>query len=154
MRLDNTRTSGRDRTRRGLSLLIATGAGLGSLLLGTLPAQANDTTKTVAADGQSITFATSDSSRDVSGTVSFVVKSDGNWSIAGNAHNSNLLVRTFHWTCDLTWDAAEVTHTTGKKAVPGNTTRSISSAAYDPAVQADFADIAARGRADCDIVIG
>ncbi|MEU5196613.1 hypothetical protein [Streptomyces scabiei] len=154
MRIDNTRTSGRARTRRGLALLIATGAGLGSLLLGTLPAQANDTTKTVAADGQSITFATSDSSRGVSGGVTFVVKSDGNWSIAGSGRNSHLLVRTFHWTCDLTWDAAKVTHSTGKKAVPGRKTRSISSAAFDPAVQADFTDIAARGRADCDIVIG
>ncbi|MFE0631169.1 hypothetical protein ACFW3D_29955 [Streptomyces sp. NPDC058864] len=154
MRLNNTRTSGTARTRRGLALLIATGAGLGSLLLGTLPAHANDTTKIVAADGQSITFATSDSSRDVSGSVTFVVKADGNWSVTGSGHNSHLLVRTFHWTCDLTWDAARVSHSTGKKAVPGKKTRTISSAAYDPAIQADFADIAARGRADCDIVIG
>lgn len=154
MRLDNTRTSGQARTRRGLALLIATGTGLGSLLLGTVPAQANDTTKTVAANGESITFATSDSSRGVNGSVTFVVKADGNWSIAGSGHNSHLLVRTFHWTCDLTWDAASVTHSTGKKAVPGKKTRSISSAAYDPNVQADFADIVARGRADCDIVIG
>ncbi|MGW3413139.1 hypothetical protein [Streptomyces sp. NPDC000888] len=154
MRLDNTRTSGLIRTRRGLALLIASGAGLGSLLLGTVPAQANDTTKAVATDGQSITFATSDSSRGVSGSVSFVVYADGNWSVAGSGSNSNLLVRTFHWTCDLSWDAASVTHATGKKAVPGKKTRSISSAAYDPDIQADFADIVARGRADCDIVIG
>ncbi|MEV1067051.1 hypothetical protein [Streptomyces sp. NPDC050263] len=154
MRLDNTRMSGRIRTRRGLALLIASGAGLGSLLLGTVPAQANDTTKQVSADGQTVTFATSDSSRDVSGNVTFVVNADGNWSITGTGHNSNLLVRTFHWTCDLTWDAAEVSHSTGKKAVPGKKTRTISSAAYDPNVQADFADIADHGRADCDIVIG
>ncbi|MEU4682915.1 hypothetical protein [Streptomyces xinghaiensis] len=154
MRLNDTGTAGRTRARRGPALLVAAAAGLGSLLLGALPAHANDTTKTVAADGQSITFATSDSSRGVSGSVTFVVRSDGNWSITGNARNSHLLVRTFHWTCDLTWDAAEVTHSTGKKAVPGKKTRTKSAAAYDPAVQADFADIAARGRADCDIVIG
>lgn len=154
MRVDNTRTSGRARSRRGLALLIASGAALGSLLLGTVPAQANDTTKEVSADGQSITFAASDSSRNVSGGVTFVVNADGNWSITGTAHNSNLLVRTFHWTCDLTWDAAEVTHATAEKAVPGKTTRTISSAAYDPDVQGDFAAIADHGRADCDIVIG
>ncbi|WP_338897062.1 hypothetical protein WBG99_16640 [Streptomyces sp. TG1A-60] len=154
MRLDNTRTSGRIRTRRGLALLIASGAGVGSLLLGAVPAQANDTTKQVAADGRSVTFATGDSSRGVRGNVTFVVKADGNWSVEGNGRNSNLLVRKFHWTCDLTWDAASVSHRTGKKAVPGKKTRSVSSAAYDPSIQADFADIAARGRADCDIVIG
>ncbi|MDX2528222.1 MULTISPECIES: hypothetical protein [Streptomyces] len=154
MRLDNTRTSGRIRTRRGLALLIASGTALGSLLLATTPAQANDTTKQVAVDGQSITFATSDSSRGVSGNVSFVVNAAGNWQITGTGKNSHLLVRTFHWTCDLTWDAASVSHATGKKAVPGKKTRTISSAAYDPNVQADFADIVARGRADCDIVIG
>jgi len=154
MRLDNTRTSGPIWSRRGLALLIASGAGLGSLLLGTVPAHANDTTKQVAADGQSVTFATSDSSRDVNGSVTFVVKADGNWSITGSGHNSNLLVRTFHWTCDLSWDAANVSHSTGKKAVPGKKTRTISSAAYDPDIQADFADIADHGTADCDIVIG
>ncbi|WP_329531979.1 hypothetical protein OG568_15425 [Streptomyces sp. NBC_01450] len=154
MRLDNTRTSGTIRTRRGLALLIASGAGLGALLLGTVPAQANDTTRVVSADGQSVTFAASDSSRGVSGSVSFVVNADGNWSITGTGHNSHLLVRTFHWTCDLTWDAATVTHATGDKAVPGKKTRTISSAAYDPNIQADFADIADHGRADCDIVIG
>ncbi|MEU9737015.1 hypothetical protein [Streptomyces sp. NPDC048002] len=153
MRIDNTRTSV-GRTRRGLALLIATGAGLGSLLLGTVPAQANDTTKTVSADGQSITFATSDSSRGVSGSVTFDVKADGNWSIVGTGRNSHLLVRTFHWTCDLTWGPAQVSHSTGDKAVPGKKTRTISSAAYDPNIQADFAEIAASGRADCDIVIG
>lgn len=154
MRLDNSRTSGLMRTRRGLALLIASGAGLGSLLLGTIPAQANDTTKTVSADGRSVTFATNDSSRDVSGSVTFVVNADGNWSITGTGNNSHLLVRTFHWTCDLTWDAAAVSHSTGKKAVPGKKTRTISATAYDPNIQADFADIADHGRADCDIVIG
>ena len=154
MRRDNSRTAGRNGTRRGLAMLIATGAGLGSLLLGTLPAQANDTTKTVADDGRSITFSTGDSSRDVSGNVTFVVSSDGNWSITGTGRNAHLLVRTFHWTCDLTWDAARVSHGTGKKAVPGKKTRTTSAQAYDPAIQADFADIAARGRADCDIVVG
>ncbi|MEV6542510.1 hypothetical protein [Streptomyces sp. NPDC051665] len=154
MRLDNTRQTGTIRTRRGLALLIASGAALGSLLLGAIPAQANDTTKSVAANGQSVTFATSDSSRGVSGNVTFVVNADGNWSITGSGDNSHLLVRTFHWTCDLTWDAAQVTHATGDKAVPGKKTRSISSAAYDPDIQADFADIADHGRADCDIVIG
>ncbi|MFE0204468.1 hypothetical protein [Streptomyces sp. NPDC058985] len=154
MRFNDTRTPGRTRTHRGAALLMAAGAGVGSLLLATVPAHANDTTKTVAADGQSITFATNDSSRGVSGNVTFVVKSDGNWSITGSGKNSHLLVRTFHWTCDLTWDAAGVNHSTGKKAVPGKKTRTKSAAAYDPAVQADFADIAARGRADCDIVIG
>ncbi|WP_327396854.1 hypothetical protein [Streptomyces phaeochromogenes] len=154
MRVDNTRMSGPIRTRRGLALLIASGAGLGSLLLGAVPAQANDTTKQVAANGQSVSFATGDSSRGVSGNVTFVVKADGNWSITGSGKNSNLLVRTFHWTCDLSWDAANVSHSTGKKAVPGKKTRTISSAAYDPNIQADFADIVDRGRADCDIVIG
>ncbi|MFJ4790062.1 hypothetical protein [Streptomyces sp. NPDC088794] len=154
MRLDNTRYAGPIRTRRGLALLIASGAALGSLLLGTVPAQANDTTKQVAADGQSVTFATSDSSRGVSGNVTFVVNADGNWSVEGTGNNSHLLVRTFHWTCDLTWDAASVTHATGKKAVPGKKTRTISSAAYDPDIQADFVDIVDHGRADCDIVIG
>ncbi|WP_329311158.1 hypothetical protein [Streptomyces sp. NBC_01262] len=154
MRVDNTRTSGPARTRRGLALLIATGAGLGSLLLGTIPAHANDTTKYVSADGQTVTFATSDSSRGVSGSVTFVVTADGNWSITGSGHNSHLLVRTFHWTCDLSWDAATVSHATGDKSVPGKKTRTISSAAYDPDVQADFADIADHGTADCDIVIG
>ncbi|MGW7426007.1 hypothetical protein ACWGJB_39275 [Streptomyces sp. NPDC054813] len=95
MRLDNARQTGPIRTRRGLALLIASGAALGSLLLATVPAQANDTTKQVSADGQQISFATSDSSRDVSGDVTFVVNSDGNWSIEGSAHNSHLLVRTF-----------------------------------------------------------
>ncbi|MFR0358011.1 hypothetical protein [Streptomyces sediminimaris] len=154
MRIDNTRTSGTIRTRRGLALLIASGAGLGSLLLGAIPAQANDTTKTVSADGQSVTFATGDSSRGVSGNVTFVVNASGNWSITGSGHNSHLLVRTFHWTCDLTWDAASVSHATADKGVPGKKTRTITSAAYDPAIQADFAAIADHGRADCDIVIG
>ncbi|MGQ4388721.1 hypothetical protein [Streptomyces sp. SAS_270] len=154
MRVDNTRTSGLIRTRRGLALLIASGAGLGSLLLGAIPAQANDTTKTVSADGQSVTFATNHTSRGVSGGVTLVVNSSGNWSITGSGHNSHLLVRTFHWKCDLTWDASAVSHATAKKAVPGNTTRTISSAAYDPNIQAGFADIADHGRADCDIVIG
>lgn len=154
MRIDNTRKSGAARTRRGLALLIASGAGLGSLLLGALPAQANDTTKAVSADGQSVTFATNDSSRNVSGGVTFVVNADGNWSITGSGHNSNLLVRTFHWKCDLTWDAAAVSHSTAGKAVPGKKTRTISSTAYDPNIQGDFAAIADHGRADCDIVIG
>ncbi|MFF0668726.1 hypothetical protein ACFYVE_11025 [Streptomyces tendae] len=154
MRLNDTGASDGTRTRRAPTLLVAAVAGLGSLLLGALPAHANDTTKTVAADGRSITFETNDSSRGVSGGVTFVVGSDGNWSITGNARNSHLLVRTFHWTCDLTWDAAGVSHSTSKKAVPGKKTRTKSAEAYDPAVQADFADIAARGRADCDIVIG
>ncbi|MFJ9543811.1 hypothetical protein ACIRPX_42285 [Streptomyces sp. NPDC101225] len=154
MRFDNTRKPGLIGTRRGLALLIASGAAVGSLTLGTLPAQANDTTKIVSADGQSVTFATGDSSRGVSGDVTFVVKADGNWSITGSGHNSHLLSRTFHWTCDLNWDAASVTHATGKKGVPGKKTRTISSEAYDPNIQADFAAIADHGRADCDIVIG
>ncbi|MFE0729792.1 hypothetical protein ACFW2X_16355 [Streptomyces antibioticus] len=154
MRITNTRMSGTTRTRRGLALLIASGAGIGSLLLGAVPAQANDTTKQVSADGRTVVFATSDSSRNVSGSVEFTVNADGNWQITGTGHNSNLLVRTIHWTCDLTWDAAKVSHSTGKKAVPGKKTRTVSSAAYDPNIQADFADIADRGRADCDIVIG
>ncbi|WP_149828918.1 hypothetical protein [Streptomyces tailanensis] len=154
MRLDNTRKSGPIRTRRGLALLIASGVGLGSLLLGTVPAQANDTTKHVAADGQSVTFATSDSSRGVRGDVTFVVNADGNWSVKGSARNSNLLVRTFHWKCDLSWDAATVTHKTKKKAVPGKKTRTMTSQAYDPNIEGGFADIVARGTADCDIVIG
>lgn len=154
MRFDNTRTNNAVGGRRGLALLIATGAGVGSLLLGALPAQANDTTKQVAADGQSITFHTHDSSRDVRGDIDFIVKSDGNWEIDADAYNPHLLGRTVHWTCDLTWDAAKVTHSTGKKSVPGKKTRTLTSAAYDPNVQRDFATIVERGRADCDIVIG
>ncbi len=73
MRITNTRMSGTTRTRRGLALLIASGAGIGSLLLGTVPAQANDTTKQVSADGRTVVFTTSDSSRNVSGSVEFTV---------------------------------------------------------------------------------
>lgn len=154
MRFDNTRTSGRKQAWRGLALLIATGAGVGSLLLGALPAQANDTTKQVAADGQSVVFHTNDSSRDVRGDIDFIVTSDGNWEIDADAYNPHLLGRNVHWTCDLTWDAAEVTHRTGTKTVPGKKTRTISSAAYDPNIQIGFTAIVERGRADCDIVIG
>lgn len=154
MRLDDTRMAGRIRARHGLALLVASGAGLGSLLLGAVPAFANDTTKNVAPDGQSITFATSDSSRGVSGSITFVVKSDGNWSITGTAHNSHVVGRHAHWTCDLSWDAATVSHATGKNWVPGKKTHTISAAAYDPNIQAAFATIADHGRADCDIVVG
>ncbi|WP_329311132.1 hypothetical protein [Streptomyces sp. NBC_01262] len=83
-----------------------------------------------------------------------MVNADGNWSITGTGHNSHLLSRTFHWTCDLSWDAATASHATGNKSAPGKVIRTISSEAYDPYVQADFADIADHGTADCDIVIG
>jgi hypothetical protein len=154
MRFDNTRKSGPSRGRRSLALLIATGAGVGSLLLGTVPAQANDTTKQVAPDGQSVVFHTSDSSRSVRGNIDFTVRSNGNWEISANAYNPHLLGRNVRWTCDLTWDASNVTHATGKKTVPGKKTRTLTAAAYDPNIQASFATIVERGRADCDIVIG
>ncbi len=154
MRPDNTRTFHPIRSRRGLALLIATGAALGSTLLAAVPAHANDTTKHVAADGRSVVFSTSDSSRGVSGSVTFTVGQDGNWGIAAGAHNSHVAGRWYHWTCDLTWDASHVTHATGKEWVPGKKDRSISAQAYDPNIQADFAAIADHGRADCDIVVG
>lgn len=154
MRFDNTRKSGPSRGRRSLALLIATGAGLGTLLLGTVPAQANDTTKQVSTDGQTVTFQAHDSSNNVSGDVTFIVNSTGNWQITGSAHNSNLLYRNVHWICDLSWDASSVGHATGKNKVPGKKTHTISAAAYDPFIQADFAAIADHGRADCDIVTG
>jgi hypothetical protein len=154
MRLDNTRTSTPIRSRRGLALLIATGAALGGTFLAAVPAHANDTTKHVAPDGQSVVFATSDSSRGVSGSVTFTVGQDGNWHIAAGAHNSHPAGRWYHWTCHLTWDASTVTHSTGKEWVPGKKDRSTSAGAYDPNIQADFAAIAGHGRADCDIVVG
>jgi hypothetical protein len=129
-------------------------AGLGSLVLGAAPALANDTTKQVAANGQSVVFHTTDSSRGVSGGIDFTVKADGNWKISATARNSNLIFRNVHWVCDLTWDAAAVRHSTGTTKVPGKKTRTLTSEAYDPNIQADFADIVDRGRADCDIVIG
>ncbi|WP_432195565.1 hypothetical protein [Streptomyces sp. bgisy027] len=81
MRLDNTRMSGQARTRRGLALLIATGAGLGSLRLGTVPAHANATTEHVSAEGRSVRLKTSDSSHRVRGDITFTVNADGNWRI-------------------------------------------------------------------------
>ncbi|MGW0821970.1 hypothetical protein [Streptomyces sp. NPDC002845] len=154
MRLDNTRASGPIRTRRGLALLIATGAGLGSLLLGTVPAHANATTKHVASDGQSVAFKTSDRSKRVRGDITFTVKADGNWKIDADATNPRPAGRNVRWTCDLSWDASTVTHKTGKKWVPRKKTRTLTAEAYDPFIQADFATIVARGTADCDIVIG
>jgi hypothetical protein len=154
MRVDNTRTSGLIRTRRGLALLIASGAGLGSLLLGAVPAHANATTKHVAADGQSVMFKTSDSSHRVRGDITFTVKADGNWEIDADATNPRPAGRNVHWICDLSWDASDVRHSTGKKWVPRKSTRTLTAEAYDPFVQADFATIVARGTADCDIVIG
>jgi len=154
MRIHHTTTSGPTRRRRGLPLLVAAGAGAASLVIGAVPAYANDTTKYVAADGQSVTFATGDSSRGVNGNVTFVVGADGNWSIVGTGHNSHLLVRTFHWTCHLSWGPSTVTHSSAKKAAPGKKTRTSSGEAYDPNIQADFAAIADHGTADCDIVIG
>jgi hypothetical protein len=154
MRLDNTRKSGPARTRRGLALLIATGAGLGSLLLGTIPAHANATTKHVASDGQSVEFKTSDSSKRVRGDITFTVKADGNWEINADATNPRPAGRNVHWICDLSWDASDVRHSTGKKWVPRKKTRTLTAQAYDPFIQADFATIVARGTADCDIVIG
>jgi hypothetical protein len=154
MRFDTTRNSGPSWGRRNLALLIATGAGVGSLLLGALPAQANDTTKQVAPDGQTVVFHTHDSSHNVSGDVDLIVTSAGNWQITGGAKNDNLLFRNVHWVCDLTWDASSVGHATGTTKVPGKKTRTLSAAAYDPFVQAGFAAIVERGRADCDIVTG
>ena len=154
MRLGNTRASSSSRTRRGMAVLIAAGVGVGSLLLGAVPAHANDTTKHVAPDGQSVSFKTSDKSRDVSGSITFTVKADGNWRIDADAHNPHLIGRNVHWICDLSWDASTVRHSTGKKWVPGKKTRTITAEAFDPFFQADFADIVSRGRADCDIVIG
>ncbi|MBT8226514.1 MAG: hypothetical protein HKP61_15295 [Dactylosporangium sp.] len=154
MRPDNTRMSSPTRSRRGLALLIAMGAALGFTLLAAVPAHANDTTKQVASNGQSVVFSTSDSSRKVSGSVAFTVNQDGNWKIAAGARNGNLLGRWYRWTCDLTWDAASVTHATGKEWVPGKKSRSITAQAYDPHIQANFATIVDRGRADCDIVVG
>ncbi|MFP3989585.1 hypothetical protein U9R90_19335 [Streptomyces sp. E11-3] len=154
MGLDTTRTSGPIRTRRSLALLIATGAGLGSLLLGTVPAHANATTKHVASDGQSVAFKTSDSSKRVRGKITFTVKADGNWSINADAHNPRPAGRNVRWTCDLSWDASSVRNSTGKTWVPRKKTRTLTAAAYDPYIQADFAKIVDRGTADCDIVIG
>lgn len=154
MRFDNTGKSGPSRGRRSLALLIATGAGVGFLLLGAVPAQANDTTKQVSADGQTVVFHTHDSSRSVRGDIDFTVGADGNWEISADAYNPHLLFRNVHWVCDLTWDASKVTHGTGTTKVPGKKTRTLSAEAYDPSIQADFADIVNRGRADCDIVIG
>jgi hypothetical protein len=154
MRFDNTRTSGPSRGRRSLALLIASGAGLGTLLLGAVPAQANDTTKQVSTDGQTVVFQTHDSSNNVSGGVTFIVNSAGNWQITGGASNSNLLYRNVHWVCDLTWDASSVRHATGTTKVPGKKSRTLNAAAYDPFIQADFAAIVDHGRADCDIVTG
>jgi hypothetical protein len=153
MRIDNTRMTSPARVRRGLALLIATGAGLGALL-GTVPAHANDTVKDVAANGQSVAFTTSDSSRGVSGSVTFTVWQSGNWHISGTGDNSHLIGRNFRWICDLSWDASSVGHSTGKKWAPGKKTRTVSASAYDPFIQADFAAVVEYGRADCDIVIG
>jgi hypothetical protein len=154
MRLDNTTTNNSTRLRRGLMLLAGTGVALGATLLGAVPAHANDTTKQVTEDGH-VVFATSDSSRGVSGSVTFTVGQDGNWTITGTGHNSHLIGRNVHWICDLTWDASSVGHTTGTDWVPGKTTHhTITGAAYDPYIQADFAAIADHGRADCDIVVG
>lgn len=154
MQRHNARTASPISPRRGLAVLIATGAALGSTLLATAPAYANATTKQVSADGTSVTFTTSDSSRDVSGSVTFVVREDGNWSISGSAHNSNLVGRSYHWICDLTWDASSISNSTGTEWVPGKKDRSTGSAAYDPIIQSNYAVIVERGEADCDIVIG
>ncbi|MCM4081094.1 hypothetical protein [Paractinoplanes hotanensis] len=137
----------------GLLGAVAVATVAGSLVTMT-PAHANDTTKTVAADGASIVFSTSDSSRKVSGNVTLTVHEDGNWRIAGGAHNGNIVGRWYHWTCDLTWDASKVTRETGSEWVPGKKDRSTSSAAYHPTIQSEYAKIKQYGRADCDIVIG
>jgi hypothetical protein len=39
----------------------------------------------------------------------------------------------------------------GRRVVPGRKDRTIGAGGYDPAIQQNFATIAARGRADCDI---
>lgn len=149
----NTRTSHPSRPRRGLALLIATGTVIGSLAMGVAPASANATTRVVAADGQSITFSTSDSSRGVSGTVDFTVGSDGNWSISAPTRNSNLLFRNVTWTCDLSWGPT-LTHATSTRKVPGKSNRTLTAAANDPSIRTYFADIVTAGTADCDVVVG
>jgi hypothetical protein len=154
MRLDTTTKSGPIRARRGLALLIASGVGVGSLLLGPVPANANATTKHVATDGQSIEFKTSDSSRDVRGDITFTVKADGNWEIDAKATNPRPAGRNVHWICDLSWDASNIRHSTGTKWVPRKSTRTLTAAAYNPFIQASFATLVASGTADCDIVIG
>jgi hypothetical protein len=154
MQLDTTRTSGPIRTRRGLALLIAAGTGLSCLLLGTVPAHANATTKHVASDGQSVQFKTSDSSKRVNGDITFTVKADGNWEIDADATNPRPAGRNVHWICDLSWSASTVRASTGTKWVPRKSTRTLTAGAYNPFIQADFATIVASGTADCDIVIG
>lgn len=155
MRTNNTGTPAAARNRRGLALVVATGAAVGSVLLGAAPAYANATTKKVAADGNSVTFTTSDSSRKVSGNVTFTIYRDGNWEIDADARNGNLIGRNAHWVCDLTLGSSNLRKSTGTKWVPGKKTRSLDASAYEPFVEVSFdALAAATGQADCDIVVG
>lgn len=142
------------RRLRVLALVIATGATVGSVLVAATPANANATTKRVAADGNSVTFATSDSSRDVSGSVQFTIDRDGNWRIDADARNGNLIARKVHWICDLTLGSSNLRESTGTKRVPGRTTRSLDAAAYEPFIDSSYDQLVASGQADCDIVIG
>ncbi|RSM64507.1 hypothetical protein DMB66_19450 [Actinoplanes sp. ATCC 53533] len=142
------------RRLRGLALVIATGATVGSVLVAAAPANANATTKRVAADGNSVTFTTSDSSRDVSGSVEFTIDRDGNWKIDADARNGNLVGRKVHWICDLTLGSSNLRKSTGTKKVPGKKTRSLDAAAYEPFIDASYDQLATAGQADCDIVIG
>ncbi|WBB56333.1 G1 family glutamic endopeptidase [Verrucosispora sp. WMMD573] len=139
---------------RGLALVVAAGTVAGSVLLGAVPAYANATTKTVASDGDSVTFTTSDSSRKVSGNVSFTINRDGNWEIAANARNGNLIGRNAHWICDLTLGSSDLRKSTGTKWVPGKKTRSLNASAYEPFIEVSFDALVATGQADCDVVVG
>ncbi|MDY7085383.1 MAG: hypothetical protein SYR96_09785 [Actinomycetota bacterium] len=154
MRINKIGTPAPTRRLRALALVVATGATLGSVLVAASPASANPTTKKVAADGNSVTFTTSDSSRDVSGSVDFTIDSSGNWRIDADARNGNLLARKVHWICDVTLGSSNLRESTGTKRVPGKKTRSLTAAAYEPFIDASFDQLKASGQADCDIVIG
>jgi len=151
---EQKRISDRRWARRGLALAVAAGTGLGTLAIGAGSAQANSTTRTVAADGQSISFTTSDSSRNVLGDIELVVNSDGNWSIDADAYNSHAAYRKVHWTCDIVWGAAEVTHGTATKKVRRKSSATLTAGAFDANLKNGFEDIVESGSADCDIVIG
>ncbi|MFV2100913.1 hypothetical protein [Micromonospora sp. LOL_024] len=155
MRSNNTGTAAAVLRRRGLAVAVATATTVGAVLFGATAAHANPTTKKVAADGDSVTFTTSDSSRKVSGDVAFTIHRDGNWEIDADAHNRNLIGRNAHWICDLTLGSSNLRKSTGTRWVPGKKTRSLGAGAYEPFIEISFdALAAATGQADCDIVIG
>lgn len=139
--------------------VVASAAVMGAMVVAPVPAQANATVKEILDGGATIKFTTTDRDgrRDkVRGSITFIVRSNGNWTMESNTSNSLIAWRNVTWKCDLLFGPAHSTvrYTINRHRVNGGESKKRSAGAYDADIEEFWGEIHNRGQADCGMSLG